>query len=490
MEKVKDSSHNTEDDEEEEDDEDDDEEEDDDDEEEEEEEEDDEDLPEKSRGEFRSTAIVSTSSDFTLRSVEDAAWTNLLEDRFAKSHSETLAPGSKPSSRGITPSPVDSNSMPMDLSLKRPALSSRSPEDHRSSPPPSSSSRESQHHLRPSHLPLVKRLSLDATKCSSATTPIREQPEDILSPVTESSLVLKSIYSTTRKLASSSLDKRSPAVSDHTKGDSRFQTYLTERAVLDCARKRHQYLSNASEDSSSLGATGTLSLSTVTNNSGPTSYSFRNSSPLQQRPKNPTVSEEVRAGQKGDVPSTVSGPAIPVLPVHSSAVGSESSPPSAAPEKTSVSEATQGPPVSTDSVCKVSSPGHTSVSDASGAFPSPASPSASSRPRSPPPQASSVKLGGASLPSASDVTQSVCSAGTTTIITTPRTSGSGGMSVAEVRLTSGRKATKGSYSGNGTVNSPMPTPPANLTVLKGCSGDSKTAFIAPSGVIPSSHNNR
>ena len=66
-------------------------------------------------------------------------------------------------------------------------------------------------------------------------TPIREQPCDILSPVTDSSMLLKSIYSTTERTA-----KATSAMTIENSGVM-MKKYLTERAIQDTFMKRHQY---------------------------------------------------------------------------------------------------------------------------------------------------------------------------------------------------------------------------------------------------------
>ena len=89
---------------------------------------------------------------------------------------------------------------PMDLSVKRPSV------------------------IRPNSLSIER----------APSVPVKEQPRDILSPLTDSSVLLKSIYDTTSSLTK----KVSPPRDD----DVMLHTYLKERAVIDSARKRKQYL--------------------------------------------------------------------------------------------------------------------------------------------------------------------------------------------------------------------------------------------------------
>ncbi|KAG0718248.1 Zinc finger protein 558 [Chionoecetes opilio] len=108
---------------------------------------------------------------------------------------------------------------------------------------------------RPSFLPVLSRPSLLESPgvAASPSTPIREHPSDILSPVTESSSLLKSIYQTTERAAQVTSVTLDPSTES---GSSRsmLHAYLRERAVLDTAIKRQQYSfsSDASPGSSHL----------------------------------------------------------------------------------------------------------------------------------------------------------------------------------------------------------------------------------------------
>ena len=94
---------------------------------------------------------------------------------------------------------------------------------------------------RPSFLPVLSRSALlESPGLPSPSTPIREHPSEILSPVTESSSLLKSIYQTTERAAQVSAVVLDPSTEN---GSSRsmLNAYLRERAVLDTAIKRQQY---------------------------------------------------------------------------------------------------------------------------------------------------------------------------------------------------------------------------------------------------------
>ncbi|XP_018027735.1 uncharacterized protein LOC108682979 [Hyalella azteca] len=96
---------------------------------------------------------------------------------------------------------------------------------------------------RPSFLQLVPPKS--STSLVSPLTPIREQPADILSPVTDSSMLLKSIYSTTERASRVSV-LSSQAGYPHSIAASQasgvmMKAYLTQRAIQDTFIKRHQY---------------------------------------------------------------------------------------------------------------------------------------------------------------------------------------------------------------------------------------------------------
>ncbi|XP_068236771.1 transcription factor HIVEP3 isoform X1 [Palaemon carinicauda] len=114
---------------------------------------------------------------------------------------------------------------------------------------------------RPNFLPIMSNSSVTdlrspAGKLASPgtpLTPIREHPSEILSPVTESSSLLKSIYNTTLRISSVSSGERQNIVLDPTKENGcnslMFQDYLKERAVLESNFKRQQYKNSSSDTS-------------------------------------------------------------------------------------------------------------------------------------------------------------------------------------------------------------------------------------------------
>lgn len=93
----------------------------------------------------------------------------------------------------------------------------------------------------------VKRhsISMDIAENKSSSIGVDNRSEDILSSVTHSSLLLRSIYETTNKVSVSTINhafKDNPNSLGNIDEGHMFQTYLTERAVLDSAKKRYQYL--------------------------------------------------------------------------------------------------------------------------------------------------------------------------------------------------------------------------------------------------------
>ncbi|CAL4117823.1 unnamed protein product, partial [Meganyctiphanes norvegica] len=88
------------------------------------------------------------------------------------------------------------------------------------------------------------------TSPGTPTTPIREHPADILSPVTESSTILKSIYNTTSRVTQGPYGEKN-VTPELRSGESNpmLKTYITERAVLDATIKMQQYKNSSSENS-------------------------------------------------------------------------------------------------------------------------------------------------------------------------------------------------------------------------------------------------
>ncbi|RXG58049.1 Transcription factor E4F1 [Armadillidium vulgare] len=328
---------------------------------------------------------------------------------------------------------------PIDLSIKRPSvITACNYQD---------STSERDQTVRPSHLPIPKKIVTEISKPKSPTaptTPIRENAKDILSPVTESSLLLKSIYDTTYRVSSSNFEKNSQAdpMKDTSCGPM-LQTYLTERAVLDSTRKRYQYLHTSVEDQS---LNNDQNYSIV--------YSSHQYSGSSAGTKSYTSSASYHSTSQTLVVSSASGTAC-LVPITSSSY--EPGPCYAAvSSSTSVS--------SSDKLVNVSqsvATSQASVSQASKSF-------------------STIPI------SQKSESQIVSSSSVATAITTSS-------KTSDARINRpGRKSGKaGSGSSLFNTSSPMPTSPANLTVINNCSGDTKTAaFIAPSGVMPSSHNNK
>ncbi|KAB7504106.1 Transcription factor E4F1, partial [Armadillidium nasatum] len=328
---------------------------------------------------------------------------------------------------------------PIDLSIKRPSvITACNYQD---------STSERDQTVRPSHLPIPKKIATEISKPKSPTaptTPIRENAKDILSPVTESSLLLKSIYDTTYRVSSSNFEKNSQAdpMKDTSCGPM-LQTYLTERAVLDSTRKRYQYLHTSVEDQS---LNNDQNFSIV--------YSSHQYSGSSAGTKSYTSSASYHSTSQALVVSSASGTAC-LVPITSNSY-------EAGPCYAVVSSST-----SVSSSDKLANVSHTvatsqaSVSQASKSF-------------------STIPI------SQKSESQIVSSSSVATAITTSS-------KTSDARINrAGRKSGKaGSGSSLFNTSSPMPTSPANLTVINNCSGDTKTAaFIAPSGVMPSSHNNK
>lgn len=110
---------------------------------------------------------------------------------------------------------------------------------------------------RPSFLPIGCKSSVPSSFALSTSmplksplTPIKEQPSDILSPVTESSLLLKSIYNTTERVArvSKSMHENQQiacgSVQSRKKSGVMLNAYLTEKAIKDSNIKCQQYLTS------------------------------------------------------------------------------------------------------------------------------------------------------------------------------------------------------------------------------------------------------
>ena len=135
---------------------------------------------------------------------------------------------------------------PIDLSVKKlPKISTdESILSRMSSLPPENAS-------RPNFLPLGGRMNMSSgfpiLPVRFPLIAIREQPADILSPVTESSTLLKSIYETTERAARASTAKsvaqQAPCGSSQSRHRSgvMMNAYLTERAIQDTFIKWHQY---------------------------------------------------------------------------------------------------------------------------------------------------------------------------------------------------------------------------------------------------------
>lgn len=232
---------------------------------------------------------------------------------------------------------------------------------------------------RPNFLPIMSKSSVADLRSpvgklaspGTPSTPIREHPSEILSPVTESSTLLKSIYNTTLRISNVSSGERQSIVPDPTKengcNSSMLQAYLKERAVLDTTFKRQQYKNSSSDTSPDSPQSNLIQTST-----------------------------EVASSSANNEPSE--------LPKKSEAESESNA-------KMSVDE--------------------------------------------------SKKNGKEVASQGSDIEQNQSSA--------PSSSSSGGVN---------------SSSAQG-VTSRMPTPPANLTVMNSVGMDTKTAFLVPSGVVPS-----
>lgn len=145
---------------------------------------------------------------------------------------------------------------PMDLSVRKTAVLNLSPAQDKNlamKKPPVP--------RRPSYLPLMAKSSMtdlrspvaNLTSPGTPTTPIREHPSEILSPVTESSTLLKSIYNTTSRATHVSNREKLDIVIDPSKengcNNSMLQAYIKECAVLDTTIKRQQYKDSSSDTS-------------------------------------------------------------------------------------------------------------------------------------------------------------------------------------------------------------------------------------------------
>lgn len=229
---------------------------------------------------------------------------------------------------------------------------------------------------RPSFLPVLSRpsvleLSSMAASPSTPSTPIREHPSEILSPVTETSSLLKSIYQTTERAAQASCVVLDPS-GENGSSRSMLHAYLKERAMLDTTIKRQQY--SSSSDGS---------------------------------PDSPHLPPGEAQGQQQQQQGT--------------------------PEVKEAKEREGGTP------------------------PAPLSTSTTST------TTSTVT---------STITSTITSTGTTIITTASQPPPSSSSSSSSTSCSTSR----------------MPTPPANLTVMNSGGLDTKTAFLVPSGVVPSSLN--
>lgn len=203
-----------------------------------------------------------------------------------------------------------------------------------------------------------------AASPSTPSTPIREHPSEILSPVMETSSLLKSIYQTTERAAQASCVVLDPS-GENGSSRSMLHAYLKERAVLDTTIKRQQY--SSSSDGS---------------------------------PDSPHLPPGEAQGQQQQQ----------VMPEAKEAKDREGGTPPA--------------PIST------------------------------------------------STSTTSTVTSTITSAGTTIITTANQPPSSAPSALPSTSCSTSR----------------MPTPPANLTVMNSGGLDTKTAFLVPSGVVPSSLN--
>ncbi|XP_042230982.1 uncharacterized protein LOC121872325 isoform X3 [Homarus americanus] len=157
----------------------------------------------------------------------------------------------------VTNNVESSRDSPMDLSVKKTMAVNFITVIDKTSTPKKSIPR------RPSFLPLMSTGSKPSitdlrspvgslASPGTQSTPIREHPSEILSPVTESSTLLKTIYNTTERASHVSFEKQS-IVPDPTKengcSSSMLQAYLKERAMLDTTIKRQQYKDSSSDTS-------------------------------------------------------------------------------------------------------------------------------------------------------------------------------------------------------------------------------------------------
>ncbi|KAK4299721.1 hypothetical protein Pmani_028020 [Petrolisthes manimaculis] len=324
---------------------------------------------------------------------------------------------------------------------------------------------------RPSFLPLMSRSSVPpdlrspvASLSSPATpsTPIREHAFEILSPVTESSSLLKSIYNTTERASHVSSEKQPHVVLDPTKenGSSSFmlQAYLKERAVLDSTIKRHQYKDSSSETSPDSPRTTTIdqfhsTKSNITPNSrhipGITNTTTTLSSRKAENTKKETYTQQI----KGESEALLAGLRNKGNPSPSLSVSS-------APTSTTALTTTTNTTINTNTTNTTTASIFTTTTTTT---------SISSTTSS-----SSLPTSSSSLP--------------TTITTTTTTNNNNNSKSSNDSNKSQVTSISNSLATAITTTSRMPTPPANLTVMNNGGMDTKTAFLVPSGVVPSSLN--
>ncbi|KAA0203171.1 hypothetical protein HAZT_HAZT003767 [Hyalella azteca] len=286
---------------------------------------------------------------------------------------------------------------------------------------------------RPSFLQLVPPKS--STSLVSPLTPIREQPADILSPVTDSSMLLKSIYSTTERASRVSV-LSSQAGYPHSIAASQasgvmMKAYLTQRAIQDTFIKRHQYQGCEAliDDATFKGKLRAAFDLVEANDRGVTAleYSFQRFA----------VSE-----------ATGKLPRSPPIVVKSTADASVSLS-CAVPKKNHIMAAARMVVTSTSNLTAPEVP--TTTADRSPAVPE----------GSLTPVPSSVAV---------PVSRSVNShPSRTTTVTTPLSASSGTLR---------------------TVTVAGPSSAMNLTVLNSSNSKTGTSFLSPSGVVPNHANNR
>ena len=336
------------------------------------------------------------------------------------------------------------NSAPMDLSVKRPSVLNLSVNANNSNCSAKSKPFESINRL--GQLQSHEKFSM--SELGSPTTPIREHPSEILSPVTDSSILLKSIYNTTLRVATSTNRSKQSGVSLPSKETGHMlQAYLKERAVLDTTMKRHQYHLSPSSSDNSPDSPHSLYLS-------PTLAQI--SSP-KEPPSKPSSSKE---SNTTGLPRNVSPASMPSSSSNSvglTFVTSVVNFDSENTEKNTVLPSTLFPSSIASKLI------NTSVSAESKTLKKCA-------------PAKDVSAGIVSKKEKINCEESVA---TNSQKSEPGTSCSS---------SSGNSSCTTNFIASVAGTSRMPTPPANLTVLNSCGADSKTAFLAPSGVIPSSTN--